>query len=50
MLMIDLIITIDSLFLKDDESAKDVVDYIKERWQTGYEPIYEVTYEETVDD
>ncbi|MBP5421690.1 MAG: hypothetical protein J6Y78_04510 [Paludibacteraceae bacterium] len=48
--MIDVVINIDSLHLKDDETIDDVIDYIGERWDFGYEPCVEVLYEEIVDD
>ena len=50
MLMIDLVINIDSLFLKDDESVDDIIDHIREKWDFGYEPTWEILYEEVVDD
>lgn len=48
--MIDLVINIDSLILECDESADDVVDHLRERFDFGYEPTLEILYEETVDD
>lgn len=48
--MIDVVLNIDSLFLKDDESVEDVINHIRERFSFGYEPTYEVIYEEVVDD
>lgn len=48
--MVDVVLNIDSLFLKDGESVDDVVDYLRKRWDFGYEPTYEVLYEEVVDD
>lgn len=50
MLMIDLVINIDSLFLNDDESVDDIIEHIREKWDFGYEPTYEVLYEEVIDD
>ena len=50
MLMIDLVLNIDSLFLKDGETVDDVVNYLRERFDFGYEPTWEVLYEEIVDD
>ena len=50
MLMIDLVLNIDSLFLKDGETVDDVVNYLRERFEFGYEPTWEVLYEEIVDD
>lgn len=48
--MIDVVLNIDSLFLKDGESVDDVIDYLRKRWDFGYEPTYEVLYEEIIDD
>lgn len=50
MKMIDVVISIDSLFLKDDETIDDVIDYIRKKYDFGYEPNVEILYEETVDD
>ena len=50
MLMIDLTLNIDSLFLKDGETVDDVINHIREKWDFGYEPTYEILYEEVVDD
>lgn len=50
MKMIDVRIDIDSLFLKDDETIDDVIDYLRERFDFGYEPNVEVLYEEIIDD
>ena len=50
MLMIDLIINIDALFLKDGETVDDVIEHIREKYDFGYEPTYEVLYEEIIDD
>ena len=50
MLMIDLVLNLDSLFLKDGETVDDLVEYLKKKYEFGYEPIYEVTYEEIIDD
>ena len=50
MRMCDVILNIDSLILKDDESVDDVVDYLRERFSFGYEPSIEVLYEEVIDD
>ena len=48
--MIDVRIDIDSLFLDCDETVDDLIDHIRERFSFGYEPSYEVIYEEVVDD
>lgn len=50
MLMVDVVLNIDSLFLKDEETIDDVIDYLRKRYEFGYEPTYEVLYEEVVDD
>jgi hypothetical protein len=47
--MIDLTLNIDSLFLKDDESVDDLIEYLRKRYEFGYEPTYEVLYEEKVE-
>ena len=49
MKMIDVILNIDSLFLEDGESVDDVVDYLRKRFDFGYEPQWEVLYEEMVE-
>lgn len=49
-LMIDLVLNIDSLFLKEGESVDDLIGYLRERYEFGYEPTYEVLYEEVIDD
>lgn len=49
MKMIDVVINIDSLYLNDDETIDDVIDYIREKWDFGYEPNVEVLYEENVE-
>lgn len=49
MLMIDLVLNLDSLFLKDDESVDDLIEYLRKRYEFGYEPTYEVLYEEKVE-
>ena len=48
--MVDLILNIDSLILKDDESVDDVIDVLRNHFSFGYEPTWEVLYEEIVDD
>ena len=48
--MIDVVINIDSLFLGEDESVDDVIEHIRKKYSFGYEPTYEVLYEELVDD
>ena len=48
--MIDMVITLDSLYLEEWETADDVVELIKKHFDVCIEPTYEVTYEETVDD
>lgn len=50
MRMVDVILNIDSLFLKDDECVDDVVDHIREKYDFGYEPTYEILYEEEVEE
>lgn len=48
--MVDVVINIDSLFLKCDENVDDVIDKLREHFEFGYEPTWEILYEEIVDD
>ena len=48
--MIDVVLNIDSLFLEDDENIDDVIDYLREKYDFGYEPTIEILYEEDVSD
>ena len=48
--MIDVVLNIDSLMLDDDETVDDVIDCLKEKFSFGYEPTYEVLYEEEIAD
>ena len=48
--IVDVILTVDSLELDDNETVEDVVKLIKDHFWVGYDITYEVTYEETVDD
>ena len=48
--IVDVILTIDSLELDDNETVEDVVKLINDHFWVGYDIQYEVTYEETVDD
>ena len=41
MLMIDLILNIDSLYLKDGETVDDVIAHIREKYDFGYESFSE---------
>ena len=50
MRMIDVVLNLDSLILKDDESVDDVVAHIRKRFSCGYEPTFEILYEEQVDE
>lgn len=45
-MMIDVVINIDSLILEDGQSVDDLIDHIREKFQFGYEPTWEVLYEE----
>ena len=45
-MMIDVVINIDSLILEDGQSVDDLIDHIREKFQLGYEPTWEVLYEE----
>lgn len=48
--MIDVVLNIDSLMLEEGQSVDDIIDCIKERFSFGYEPTYEVLYEEEIVD
>jgi hypothetical protein len=48
--MVDVIINIDSLFLECDEDVDDVITHLRERFDFGYEPTWEIIYEEPIDD
>lgn len=50
MRMIDVVLNLDSLILKDDESVDDVINHIRKRFSCGYEPTFEILYEEEVDE
>ena len=50
MLMMDVVINIDSLFLEEGETVDDVINHIREKYKFGYEPTYEVLYEEIIVD
>lgn len=48
--IVDVVLTIDGLYLNDDESIGDVIGLIQSNFSTAYDIIYEVTYEDIVDD
>ena len=48
--MIDLVLNIDSLILEEDDSIDRLIDHIREKYSFGYEPTYEVLYEEEIKD
>lgn len=48
MKLVDVVLNIDSLHLDDNQSVDDVIDYIRNEFEFGYEPTYEVLYEEEV--
>ncbi len=50
MKIVDVVLNIDGLKLNDGESVDDVVKAITERFDVGYDVLYEVTYEEEVAD
>ena len=50
MKVVDVILNIDALQLSDDQSVEDVIDYLRNEFEFGYEPTYDVTYEERVDE
>ena len=45
--MVDVIINIDSLFLDQNETMDDVIAHIRTKYDFGYEPTWEILYEET---
>lgn len=49
MRMVDVVLNIDSLFLEEEESIEDVINHIREKYDFGYEPTYDVLYEEYID-
>ena len=49
MKMIDVVINIDSLILNDDQEVDDVIDVLREKFQFGYKPTWEVLYEEKIE-
>lgn len=48
--MIDVVINIDSLIVSEDQTIEDVVQSIQNQFEMGYEPTWEVLYEEIIDD
>ena len=48
--MVDVVLNIDSLILEEDDSIDRLIDHIREKYSFGYEPTYEVLYEELVDE
>lgn len=50
MKMVDVILNIDSLFLEDEEDIDDVITHLRGKFDFGYEPTWEVLYEEKIDD
>ena len=48
--MVDVLLNIDSLILDEDDSIDRLIDHIREKYSFGYEPTYEVLYEELVDE
>ena len=48
--MVDVILNIDSLILKDGESVDDIVDFLRKRFEFGYEPTFEILYREELDE
>lgn len=45
-----MVINIDSLMLGEDQDIQDVVQLIQSRFEMGYEPTWEVLYEEIIND
>lgn len=48
--MVDVVLNIDSLFLEDGQSIDDVVNCLRENFEFGYEPTWEILYEEEIVD
>lgn len=48
--IVDLVIHMDGLMLNDGESVDDVIAYLEDKYPLPYDYIYEVTYEEIIDD
>ena len=44
--MVDVTINIDSLFLDHEETVDDVIAHIRKKYNFGYEPTWEIHYEE----
>ena len=44
--MVDVQINIDSLFLDPEETIDDVITHIRTKYSFGYEPTWEILYEE----
>lgn len=50
MKIVDVVLNLDSLHLKDNESIDDVVEHIRKKYDFGYEPTWEILYEEVYSD
>lgn len=48
--LIDLVIYADGIILEDGETEEDVVEYLKDKYDSLYAFTYEVNYEEIIDD
>ena len=48
--IVDLTIHMDGLCLEDGESVEDVIKYLKRRYKLPWDYVWEVRYEEAVDD
>ena len=50
MKMVDVVLNIDSLLLAEDQSVDDVIQHIQKQFEMGYEPTWEILYEEEIVD
>ena len=48
--IVDVVINLDAVHLEDNESIDDITAYLKKRFKMGYEPVWEILYEEIIDD
>ena len=48
--LVDCILNIDSLILEEDETVDDVIDYLREKYSFGFEPVVDVLYVEKLED
>lgn len=48
--IVDAVIYLDGLHLDEDEKIEDVANLIKANYELGYEIVWDVDYEEIIDD